>query len=545
MKSMSKSKSLLAIVLVFVMLASLAGCASGGATSTAKTNSEATIVAENETGATAATSTPSGHFNVGINADIGDIAPFGGTGTGRTYTKYTIYEYLLQFSEFGQTVENMMRQVAKDVNVIDPKTCEITLYDYVKDAAGNPITSSDVAFCYEQMLESKQLPKLNSFIEKIEVVDDFTLKFYFTGSKVGTMEYVFCQVPIISKAAFEASDNGMATLPVSTAPYQVSEMVPGTYLDLVKNENYWQKEELRNYLSIQAFDTIRLNVIKEAAQMTFALQNGTIDAATVVGGKELANFVDESGNPKPGFSAKRQIGGVAYAMMFNTSSNSPMQNLALRQAICYAIDSAGILKGASSGAGDITKTAATVISADYNPEWNNQDYYDYNLDQAKAKFAESGYKAGDLKIRLMVENTAEYNKMAELIQAYLLQIGVNTEILAYDSALFNTYRSEADQWDIRMNAIGTSDFVVGAYELAVGKIAEKYLPDPKMAEMLKLASDSTTHTAENVEVLHQYIKDNAYAYGLYSQSTTSIAKESINIVRHPWGQLIAGACTPQ
>jgi ABC-type transport system substrate-binding protein len=532
-------------LLIVTLLMSLVAC--GDSTTTSKTT-DGSVGEESSSGNQPSESTSDektgGHFNLGINADIGDIAPFGGVGTGRTYTKYTIYEYLLQFSEFGQTVETMIRQVAKDVEVIDSTTCRITIYDYVEDAEGNHITAEDVKFCYDTMLETKQLPKLNSYLSSVEINDEYTLTFTFTGSKVGTMEYCFCQVPIVSKTAYETSDNGMATKPVSTAPYQVAEMVSGSYLDLVKNENYWQTEEsLKTYMAAQAFDTIRMNVITEAAQMTIALQGGTIDAATVVGGKELENFVDESGEAVPGFTAKRQIGGVAYAMMFNTSENSLFNNLMLRQAVCYAIDSGAILQGASNGAGDITKTAATVIAADYNKEWDSENYYDYDLDKAKQLLNDAGYSEDEITIRLMVENTAEYNKMAELIQAYLLQIGIKTEIMAYDSALFNTYRSEADQWDIRMNAIGTSDFVVGAYELAVGSIADKYLDDSELDNMLKIASDVSSHSNDTVEQLHEYIKNNAYAYGLYSQSTTSIAKDNINIVRHPWGQLIAGACS--
>lgn len=555
MKKRSKllAKSSVAAVTAGILLA-LAGCGGNSKADSGETSNAANDTAAVTSAVTSALpdTVPAAdqaaadelHFDLGINADIGDISPFGGVGTGRTYTKYTMYEYLLQFGEFGQTVKDMVRQVAKEVEVIDATTCRVVIYDYVQDAAGNPINAADVYFCYQGMLDSKNLPKLNQYVEKIEIIDDYTLDFYFTSSQVGTMEYVFCQVPIISRKAYEASGNNMATAPVSTAPYQVTEMIAGTSLSLAKNENYWQKEELRSYLAVQAWDTIKMHVITEAAQMTMALKSGTIDAATVVGGKELDNFVNPDGSAIAGFNAKRQTGGVAYSMMFNTAPDSPFAKLELRQAMCYALDNAAILAGASNGAGDLTHTAATVIAGDYNPKWDQEDYYDYNIEAAKAKLNEAGYGEGELTIRLMIENTSEYNKMAEIMQAFWMQIGVNTEILSYDTALFNTYRTEPDQWEIRMNAIGTSDFVVGAYELAVGSIAEKYLDDPYMTELLKTSSDTSTHTQENVDTLHYYIKDNCYAYGLYSQSTTSISNSSVEMVRHPWGQLIAGASKP-
>ena len=530
-----------ALAITAGLMFALTGCGGGASSGNSAGTNEQTAAT---TAAGEAATQGKTHFNVGINADIGDISPFGGVGTGRTYTKYTMYEYLLQFDKFGETVEDMVRQIAKEVNVIDATTCRIVIYDDIQDAAGNPITSADVNFCYQGMLDSKNLPKLNQYVEKIEIIDNNTLDFYFTTSQVGTMEYVFCQVPIVSQKAYEESGNGMSTAPVTTAPYQVTEMIAGTSLSLARNENYWQKEELRSYLAVQEWDTIKMHVITEAAQMTMALKSGTIDAATVVGGKELENFVNADGSVAAGFSAKRQTGGVAYTVMFNTAPESPFSNLELRQALCYALDNASILAGASNGAGDLTHTAATVIAGDYNPKWDTEDYYDYSVENAKAKLAEAGYKEGELTIRLMVENTSEYNKMAEIMQAYWLEIGVKTEILSYDSALFNTYRTEPDQWEVRMNAIGTSDFVVGSYELAVGSIADKYLYDPQMKELLKTSSDTATHTQENVDTLHYYIKDNCYAYGLYSQSTTSVGNDQIELIRHPWGQLIAGACKP-
>jgi len=498
-----------ALAITAGLMFALTGCGGGASSGNSAGTNEQTAAT---TAAGEAATQGKTHFNVGINADIGDISPFGGVGTGRTYTKYTMYEYLLQFDKFGETVEDMVRQIAKEVNVIDATTCRIVIYDDIQDAAGNPITSADVNFCYQGMLDSKNLPKLNQYVEKIEIIDNNTLDFYFTTSQVGTMEYVFCQVPIVSQKAYEESGNGMSTAPVTTAPYQVTEMIAGTSLSLARNENYWQKEELRSYLAVQEWDTIKMHVITEAAQMTMALKSGTIDAATVVGGKELENFVNADGSVAAGFSAKRQTGGVAYTVMFNTAPESPFSNLELRQALCYALDNASILAGASNGAGDLTHTAATVIAGDYNPKWDTEDYYDYSVENAKAKLAEAGYKEGELTIRLMVENTSEYNKMAEIMQAYWLEIGVKTEILSYDSALFNTYRTEPDQWEVRMNAIGTSDFVVGSYELAVGSIADKYLYDPQMKELLKTSSDTATHTQENVDTLHYYIKDNFHIF---------------------------------
>lgn len=544
-------KKLVAFVLAAILLLSLAAC---GTQPTADDGSNAGRIdasTPNKSGNAdsakntnlATTADVKTNFDVGINSDLGDVSPFGSSSTGRTYTKYAIYENLLQFGSFGQTVEEMERMLAKEVNVIDDMTCEIVLYDYIFDAAGNHITADDVKWCYEMCAESGNYAKLTTNMESLEVTGDYTLLFKFNKAEVGVMEYVLGQVPIVSKAAYEADENGMLNAPVSTAPYQVKEISAGEYMILERNPNYWQTDEsLRTHFATMEFDQITLHVIKEDSQMSIGLQTGVIDAATSVSGSEIARFQDENGEAIDGYNIMSQYGGLTTWLGLNNTKNSPLSNHDLRMAVMHAINVDDIVLGALNGQGRAVGTLGTPTSPDYKEEWE-EDYFNFDMDLAKQYFAASGYKSGEVTLRIMTQNTSAHNKAAEIIQAYLGQLGIKCEILAYDSALFNTYKGDPTQWDIKIDQSGTSDFVVSSmYTCMSSGGMNKWFTDDKVEQLCADAMSLSTYGEETTEVLHEYLKEAAFIRGLYVVESYTVSVDCIEMVRHPWGQLMCGAC---
>ena len=61
-----------------------------------------------------------------------------------------------------------------------------------------------------------------------------------TQNIVGTFETLLKHTFVISKAAYEASEDGFATSIVSTSPYQVTDFVAGSTLTFELRDDYWQ-----------------------------------------------------------------------------------------------------------------------------------------------------------------------------------------------------------------------------------------------------------------------------------------------------------------
>ena len=106
----------------------------------------------------------------------------------------------------------------KELTQVDELTYDVEIYDYIHDQAGNPLTASDIKFCYDTAKESGNLPKLAS-IESIEVLSDYVCRFRFVELAAGDLYSLLMECPIVTQAAYEASADQMATDPVTTSPY--------------------------------------------------------------------------------------------------------------------------------------------------------------------------------------------------------------------------------------------------------------------------------------------------------------------------------------
>ena len=151
----------------------------------------------------------------------------------------------------------------------------------------------------------------------------------------------------------------------------------------------------------------------------------------------------------------------------------------------------------------------------------------------------------------MTEQNAEQPVVAQLIQAYLSEVGIEVEVLTYDNALFSQYRYQPDQFDMMIGIMGTSGYVVGAWDLQFnstgtlsGGAAACFAKDSKLQELLELAKGKNTHSVETVEAFASYQREMDYGLGLYVKSSYSVANSRVSaIVCHPFGHLITNACT--
>ncbi len=490
-----------------------------------------------------------GRINIGLPDEMGDLSPFGAVTLGRNYLKYNLWENLAIFKEFGQPYDEMDWVLAKNIVAVDGFTTDIEIYDNIYDSEGNHITASDVVYSYEMSAASGFMDKVKTNLKSITALDDYNVRLVLTNDGIGFREYMISYPPIVSQKAFEKYGSEMSTKPVSTAPYKVQEVVAGSHIVIEKNENYWQKDPSKlAYTAIQPMDEFKYYVIKEPSQMSIALETGKIDVAARVDSNEIGRFWNEDGTSKAGYNVDEEYGGLCTIMTFNSNSDySACGDQDLRQAILYAIDTNAIVQSVLKGKGRAIGTTASPSCDDYNPEWD-VDYYNYNLDMAKKKLAEAGYEEGELTLRLITDSEKVHQMAAQIIQAYLIQIGVKVEITSYDNALFSTYRLDPTQFDICIQDKGSSGLVVSVWDLTFNSIgydhgaAAIFVKDDKLQSLLEKAASAETHTQQNVNAFADYLEEQAYAYGLYVKASFTVGNEKVDdIVCHPFGHFIAGA----
>ncbi len=129
-----------------------------------------------------------------------------------------------------------------------------------------------------------------------------------------------------------------------------------------------------------------------------------------------------------------------------------------------------------------------------------------------------------------------------------MELGLEVELLALDDAMFSDYQYDPTQWDISIMKQGTEAYISNIYDGYMlrnkdGVGAKNFIVDDELEALLEAAHDVSTHSAETVDALHDYVKDNAIAYGLYVDQVYAVGREGIEVFQHPWNVLVPNACT--
>jgi peptide/nickel transport system substrate-binding protein len=210
------------MALAIVLLAALSACG-GGATPAANTPAApantVAAPAPGNTPAAAATSAPKqgGTLRIGldVDADTADPRLFTNTSSGRL--RELVYDGLVYIkADYAPTP-----LLAESWDNPDDKTWVFHLRKGVKFHNGTELKAADVKYTFDSILD----PKLNapsranlSVIQKVDVVDDYTVKFTLASAFAPFLSYM--NTGIVSKALAEAAGSDIANKPVGTGPFK-------------------------------------------------------------------------------------------------------------------------------------------------------------------------------------------------------------------------------------------------------------------------------------------------------------------------------------
>ncbi len=543
-----KLSLLLAIAMCFSLVTA---CGSSNTTEESNSSSEATestsaesssSTEESENTATA-TSDVESKVTVAIGGDPGSLSPFSGNSTGGNQIKRTLYEYLIDLVD-GEPVNCLM----ESYEMVSDLVVDITIYDYIHDTDGNPLTASDVAFSYNTAKELGNVDHLDNML-RCEAIDDYVVEVEFEDLKLGDLEEFLLQVPIVTQAAYEASEDAMAATPVGTTGYRLTNFVSGSSLTFEATHDYWQTDESQmSPCAASNVDTIVFDVITEDAQVAISLQSGDIDVASIVQASDVYHF-EEGGDYADGFTVYPYMENGIQEIMFNCSDSSPCQDQYLREAICYAIDPEAIVQATYNGDASVAHTFGVSKMVDYNSAWDDEDYYSYDLDKAKELMAQSAYADG-VTLHILGDTDDRNTSMMTIIQAQLAEIGITVVQDAYEKAMADSLRMQEDQWDILIGAANSNDYLVNCWKLVFnatdnGGHTIGFVEDDTLQELLDICRDPNTFTQEAVDNFHYYLKDMCYAYALCETYASAVANASImtDYVCDYKNNCIPGACT--
>jgi peptide/nickel transport system substrate-binding protein len=341
-----------------------------------------------------------------------------------------IYQGLLRY-DFDLTP---LPSLAKSWEVSeDGLTYTFQLEEDVRWHDGEPFTAADVVFTTRDFLPEVHPRARQAFerCESIEALDDHTVQFTLK-EPFGPFLYAFLPAgaPMMPKHIYEGSDfrdNPANDQPIGTGPFKFNEWIRGSYIHLVRNDDYWKPD--RPYLN-----EIYYRVIPDAASRALALETGEVDMAQ---GNDVESFdvprLRELPHLEMDTRGYETVAPIAWIEINHRIE--PLGDKRFRQAMMHAIDRDFIIENIWFGLGRVAHGPINTVTRFYDADAINR--YEYDPEQAIALLNEMGLEPDGNGVRartdMMILPYGEvWVRQAEFVKQQLGQVGVEVTLESND-----------------------------------------------------------------------------------------------------------------
>lgn len=346
-----------------------------------------------------------------------------------------IFESLLRYDNDLQPMPSLAREWSISE---DGLTYTFHLHEGVKWHDGEDFTAHDVVFSVDVFLRETH-PRLRAslvHVDTIEATDDHTVVFTLTepfGPFIGVFETG--TMPILPRHIYEGTDfanNEMNATPIGTGPFRFSEWRQGSYIHLVRNEDYYL--EGRPYV-----DEVYYHVIPDAASRAVAYETGVVD---VLHGGSVEYFDIERIMALPNTcitdAGWEYFGPLSW--MWLNNHEGPMTDVNARRAVMHALDREFMRDALWAGRGEVATSPLSSSTRFFDDDLPS---IGYDPDLAREYLAASDYDGQTLNL-LPLPYGETWQRAAEVTRQNLIDVGFNVNLVATDVAGWNQRTSD---WD--------------------------------------------------------------------------------------------------
>ncbi|MCB1498714.1 MAG: ABC transporter substrate-binding protein [Bauldia sp.] len=362
--------------------------------------------------------------------DIDTLDPHRATSTLSLQVWSLIYDTLLATDATGAPVPNL----AKSWTSNDEGT-EYTflLQDGVKCHDGSPLDANDVKYTIDRAFDDAN-PSVTKAswgpITGVEVVDPLTVKLTLESPFVALVPFL---ADSFSSIICDTNGEGFGTTAaIGSGPWKLESWTKGDKIVLKRNPDYVNFGKLAENKGAPYMDGLTISVVPEPQARLAALKTGEVDIAEP---------------PFDDVAALKESGELDIVVAENTGQNvfwefaahrPPFNDKRARLAVGYATDPAMAIDLIY---GDLSIPEACPVSR--GVFGNDQEFClkyrpNYDPEKAKALLAELGYGPDKpLETAMLVWTGGNRQKLAEIFQAQLAEVGIKADIEMMDIGTMN------------------------------------------------------------------------------------------------------------
>jgi peptide/nickel transport system substrate-binding protein len=316
---------------------------------------------------------------------------------------------------------------------------------------GQPLTSADVVFTIESMLNPDVTASQRgniSTVESVEAIDDLTVQFNLVAPFADLPIMLGYNVGIVPKHLLESADLNEPTEfllnPVGTGPFKFRNLAAGESLEVERNPEYFEGEAL--------LDSIIFKIVPDGNARITQVQSGDVDL-TIVEPPQVESFASVEN------VTVREVPQVQYYFFAVNHTSPVMQDVRVRQALAHVLDKQAIVDNLLGGFGAVATGPINPLLAEYYLA--EVTTYPYDPERAAALLDEAGWTLdGDVRtndagetLRIVMNGPQGYPVLEQILlyaQQEFEQLGVDL-VFEFDewTVHLDKYRTQA--YDLLLN----------------------------------------------------------------------------------------------
>jgi peptide/nickel transport system substrate-binding protein len=401
----------------------------------------------------------------------------------------------------------------------DGKTYTFKLRDDVQFCSGKKFTADDVIYSIRRLLDPETKAPLKwraGNVKDLRAPDPYTLEYELNEPYADLlMNLVSFTMAIHNKDSVEklGKDYGVQGID-GTGPWCFESWQPRTEIVLKRHDAYkWGPSMYQNKGPVK-FERLVIKIVPEDSARVAAMMGGQFDITHQI----PLQFIQQVKNApmlqvqeaKPNFQL----------MYYGYKTSRPMvSDPRVREAMNIAINRAEIVKGIMLGNATPAYTFIEPETLDFDPA--TKGIIKEDIERAKKLLDEAGWKPGAdgfrekdgvrLAPKVLFTQVSYFPRVSEAIQGYMRKIGVDWNIIGYDSTIAPAKMAEQDYelWTVTFPYMSAGDLLNFYFDSAnIPAPNRMNWKDAQTDEWLKLGRASLTDA------------DRAKYYGLVQKRVT-------------------------
>jgi peptide/nickel transport system substrate-binding protein len=321
----------------------------------------------------------------------------------------------------------------------DGLTWTFRLRQGVKFHDGQELTSADVKFTFDRLVEKS--PGKGDFVtvDKIEPTGKYAIKFVTKEPFAGLLAALGSFWGFIISEAGIKQHGDLNKAALGTGPFMLTDWKVEQQMLLKRHPAYFKKGQ-------PYVDELILRIIPDEANIVAALRTGQIQHAFIEDNKNFNLLKDEK--TLTGYRSSR----LGYDFVNINASRGPLKDVRVRQAISWAVDRAQVMRVATAGFGRLTAPATAPMKQWQIPEEQWMRFYKPDPDKAKKLLADAGFANGFTVKLGVIPTFPTMVSGAPVVAAQLKKVGITAEIENVEYAIW-IKRWLAKDFDLTMNTL--------------------------------------------------------------------------------------------